>query len=540
MAIANLTEDYVRKLKVPEGKKDWPVFDEKLRGFGVRKYANGHIVYFVKYSINGKPKKQRLGPYVVGNLKAMRLEASEVLTKARQGIDVFAVKKAEAEAAASLKTLGELVPIYLEVREKGDAFWRKMRPKSLSGATHYLKDSWAPLHGVPVEQITRQQVNSRRDEIVTESGAVSANRALAALSVFFRWAIDKDHYKGAINPTRDIPPLPENKRGRVLCIEAELPVILQAADAIGGDFGAIVWLLALTGCRRQEIGGLEWSEINWDKRQLDLPGHKVKNGKPHIVPLSEPALAILKGFMHEGWEGRRYVFDAGAGFASRWWGKDQLDKRIEARLGKPLPHWILHDLRRSFVTHISELGYAPPHVIESLVNHVSGSKAGVAGVYNRAVYLPERRKALEDWGRHLTEHTRPFAVPASQNEATEHPTNSAAISSSAARRCDHDARYLGCQRYGWPRAWNCRRSPIGVKERHPREFRRNQQPARQRNKSMIRRRATLVAQRIPSGFGGTSDVSAGQVACLFLTPIAVLACAALLRCSRCVEARTPR
>jgi len=87
------------------------------------------------------------------------------------------------------------------------------------------------------------------------------------------------------------------------------------------------------------------------------------------------------------------------------WGtsKPVLDKRIAERRGAPLqPRWTIHDIRRSVVTHISELGYAQPHVVEAIVNHISGSKAGVAGVYNRATYLPEKRPALEDWGRYLT------------------------------------------------------------------------------------------------------------------------------------------
>jgi hypothetical protein len=71
-----------------------------------------------------------------------------------------------------------------------------------------------------------------------------------------------------------------------------------------------------------------------------------------------------------------------------------------------MPAWRLHDLRRSFVTMLGELGFAPPHVIEAIVNHVSGHKAGVAGTYNKALYLEERRKALEAWGRYVEETVR--------------------------------------------------------------------------------------------------------------------------------------
>src|SRR5262249_5121375 len=138
MATANLTEDFVRKLKVPEGEKDLVMWDEKTKRFGVRKYAKGHASYIVKYSVNGKSKKHTLGPGLEGNLKAMRLEAGDFLRDAHAGKDRRAENKAAAEAVARLKTLGESIGPYLETREKGDASWRKMRPKSLTGATHYL------------------------------------------------------------------------------------------------------------------------------------------------------------------------------------------------------------------------------------------------------------------------------------------------------------------------------------------------------------------------------------------------------------------
>ena len=260
-------------------------------------------------------------------------------------------------------------------------------------------------------------VEKCRDEIASKSGAMSANRAHTALAGFFKWAIKNGYVTGA-KPTRDIDPLRERSRSRVLT-EAELVVIWQACE--DDDFGKIVRLLMLTGCRREEIGGLLWAEFFSAKGphgQIELPEHRVKNKRPHIVPLSKAALAILQSCVHEGYEGRRHVF-GGSGFASWWYGKAELDKRIAARLGSPMPHWTLHDLRRSFVTHISELGYAPRHVVESLVNHISGSKAGVAGVYNRAQYLPERQEAMEKWGRRLTERTRPFAVPAPQNKTAD-------------------------------------------------------------------------------------------------------------------------
>src|SRR5262249_20746929 len=116
--MANLTENFVQALKVPEGKLDIQVFDDKLPGFGVRKYAKGHAVYIVKYSVRGKSRKQTLGRVVPGNLKAMRLEASAILAKAHQSIDALAQATAAAEATSRLKTPGAPVVPYLEVRAK--------------------------------------------------------------------------------------------------------------------------------------------------------------------------------------------------------------------------------------------------------------------------------------------------------------------------------------------------------------------------------------------------------------------------------------
>ena len=164
-------------------------------------------------------------------------------------------------------------------------------------------------------------------------------------------------------------------------------------------------LLLLTGQRRREIGDLAWSEIDLDARQIELPAIRTKNNRPHLVPLSDHALALFRTIAHR--DDRELVFGRGEGGFSGWSkAKAELDMRIaekrkKAGIKKSMPPWIIHDLRRSFVTHINESKIAPPHVVEALVNHISGHQAGVAGVYNKALYLDERRQALEAWGRHI-------------------------------------------------------------------------------------------------------------------------------------------
>jgi integrase len=161
-------------------------------------------------------------------------------------------------------------------------------------------------------------------------------------------------------------------------------------------------LLALTGQRAAEISGLKWSELHGDA--FVLPPERTKNGKEHGVPLSEPARAIIGGQpRRQGSDGklRDFVFGYADGPFSGWTGgRKLLNTRIEKATGQALPHWTPHDLRRSFATHASKLGIQP-HVIEAILNHVSGFRAGVAGIYNRNPYDAEKRTALALWADHL-------------------------------------------------------------------------------------------------------------------------------------------
>ena len=201
--MAKVTDQFIRSLQVPEGAKDVQAFDDSCPGFGVRKQASGHTTFFVKYAIGKQQRRKTLGPFVPGALAAIRREATLVLAKAKLGTDVVGDAKKARQEAEQAKTLGELVPIYLALREKGNEFWKPLRPRSLAEVTRFLKHAWQPLHDLAVAEITRAMVKERRNEIVSESGAVSANRALCALGGFFGWAIDEEHITGA-NPTLDI------------------------------------------------------------------------------------------------------------------------------------------------------------------------------------------------------------------------------------------------------------------------------------------------------------------------------------------------
>ncbi|MES0385987.1 MAG: site-specific integrase, partial [Hyphomicrobium sp.] len=178
--------------------------------------------------------------------------------------------------------------------------------------------------------------------------------------------------------------------------EPEIAAVWHASRDMG-DYGVIVRLLILTGQRKCEIADLVWSEIDFVKDQIDLPGARTKNSRPHVIPLSTRAAATLAGVPERN--GRDFVFgEGGKGFQG--WSKSKLI--LDTKLPADMPPWCLHDLRRSVVTALNENGLAAPHVIEALVNHVSGHKASIAGVYNKAVYAAEKREASQAWGEHVS------------------------------------------------------------------------------------------------------------------------------------------
>jgi integrase len=199
-----------------------------------------------------------------------------------------------------------------------------------------------------------------------------------------------------VNPVTATNKSDERPRDRVLS-DAEVAAIWRACE--DNDYGRILRLLILTGQRRDEIGAMCWSEIDLAKRVWSMPAERTKNKRPHDIYLSDPAVAIIKAIPRR--EGRDLIFGYGAGGYSGWSGsKETLDKRITEAGGKPLAPWVLHDIRRTVATGMANVGVMP-HVVEAVLNHVSGHKAGVAGVYNRASYANEKRQALDVWAAHV-------------------------------------------------------------------------------------------------------------------------------------------
>ena len=163
----------------------------------------------------------------------------------------------------------------------------------------------------------------------------------------------------------------------------------------GDDFGRIVKLLVLTGCRRQEVGGMCWSELDPDNGVWTIPKERSKNGRAHTLPLPQLAWDIIEGVPHRATRDHLFGVHAGEGFTN-WHAKDSLD----LRLGAAVRPYHLHDIRRSVATRMADIG-VQPHIIEQILNHQSGHKRGPAGIYNRSSYEREVRAALALWADHI-------------------------------------------------------------------------------------------------------------------------------------------
>jgi integrase len=168
--------------------------------------------------------------------------------------------------------------------------------------------------------------------------------------------------------------------------------VIIAARQIGGPYGGIVELLALTGQRREEAARCVWDEIDLDNRLWTLPNLRTKNAKPHIVHLSDQAIAVLGRAKKLG----KFVFSAAGTHPFQDFSKAK--RELDAISG--VTGWRLHDLRRTCVSGMAGLGVAP-HVADKILNHQSGTISGVAAVYQRHQFMAERREAIEKWGAHI-------------------------------------------------------------------------------------------------------------------------------------------
>jgi len=402
MPRTKLTAAAVEKIKPPpSGQIEY--FDQLLPSFGLRVSSKGAKSWFLMTRVEGRLIRMTLGKARAMPLAKARDEARRLMNLAAAGQDPRLVKS-EAKRKRDEQHRSTFGVCSEEFLERYVA--ARLRPSTMREYKRILTGPdtrhW---QSRPISSITKREVLDVIEKMEGRGSPGAAARALAYLGKFFNWCAERDIIE--VVPTDRIRPShPPTKRDRVLS-EEELVYVIRAIDAEQSVFGPLFLILLMTGQRRGEVAGMRWSEIrDFDTVEAlwEIPGERTKNKQAHIVPLPPAVCNVLKTLPRTG----DLVFTTTGETPVSGFGKAKarLDARVAAFREEDglegVPSWTLHDLRRTMVTMMNEkLGIAP-HVVEAVVNHVSGlAKAGVAGVYNRALYLEERRRALTEWSRFL-------------------------------------------------------------------------------------------------------------------------------------------
>jgi integrase len=373
------------------------LWDGKVPGFGLKVTPAGSKIYLYQYRLGGRGAKVRrftIGKHGAISPDQARTEAKRLAMLVAQGNDPQLQKKETRRQAIDLAFAA-----YVDrfARDCLEIDW-----KASAGEVEAMLRTYAvPVIGdKPLPLIIRSDISAVIRPL--RSKPASASKLFAVMRRLFRWAVSEGDIESSPMAGMEAPPKPD-ARDRFLEDE-ELALVWRNCQALGYPFGPMARLLILTGTRRNEVSDLPWSELSRDKRLWSLPAARAKNGEATDVPLSDMAVALLDSLAGKGnWPRRGFVFTttgktAVSGFSRA---KTRIDALVtKSNGGDALPDWTLHDLRRTLATGMQRLGVRF-EVTEALLNHKSGARSGVAGVYQRHDWGPEKRAALQAWADHI-------------------------------------------------------------------------------------------------------------------------------------------
>lgn len=363
--------------------------------------------------IAGKPRKFTLGRYPSHGLADAREWARELTRQRDGGIDPAAERSrlaaiAAAEAHRATYTVDVAFDAYM--RAEGG------RRKSADDKRRMYDANFKPVIGsLPLDKVDRAAIGG----VIAakfKTHPTSSNRLVALIRRFFRWCLTKGHDETGltVDPAAHITKLADEvKRDRVLT-DYEVALLLTALRDEEPAFAIPMRLLLLTGARRSEMFEARWDEFDMAAGNWLLPANRSKNNLPHIVPLSADAQAIINAI--PPCASSPLLFGSARNPANAVSGISKMMARLRARMerlaadrGRTVAHWQIHDLRRTAATGMAALK-VPPHEVEAVLNHVSGARASVAGIYNRHAYFDEKQRALEVWAAKVSHIEKHIAV----------------------------------------------------------------------------------------------------------------------------------
>lgn len=382
----DLTTRFVETVKV-DTRTDFQ--DNMIRGLWLRVSPSGVRTWSLVYTRESDGMRQRvkLGRFPDMPLEKARQAALKGMTAIVDGADPAGDKRTMRKAM----TVAELGEIFVEE-------YAKPNKRTWAEDERILKKEVNPEIGrLKAAAVKRRDILDIIDAKAKAGKPVQSNNILATVRKMFGWAVDQDYLP--ISPVTGIKPRGKSvKRDRVLT-DAEIKRIWPAISAapISAEVADILRLLFFTGQRSGEVCGMRRGEIDVDKWTWTIPGERSKNGLAHVVPLPIPARGIVQSALERA--------------------EDEKDSPLFSRVGTPIESnavakavrlnfqtfdekWTAHDIRRTVATGMADIGVSP-HIVEACLNHISGFRSGVAGVYNRSKYEPEKRRAFDMWAERL-------------------------------------------------------------------------------------------------------------------------------------------
>lgn len=421
MATGYITKRSVDALKPGNGQSFfWDAGDGAIKGFGVRVTPAGVKAYVYQYRLGGRGaavRRYTIGRHGEFTPETARARAVELAEQVRRNIDPIEAeaveRKARGEKAQEARDLAfsAYAERFLSMHVQPNT------PDSYGFAEAILRLHVTPvLDHKPLPEITRRDVLAVIDRIETAQLSVRRN-SFAVMRKLFNWARARGDVERSPLEGMEPPPAVQS-RDRILS-DDELTLAFRAAQSLPYPFGPMFELLFATGQRRDEAAGLDWSELDRSTGLWTLPRERAKNDESSIIPLNQLAIAALDRAAGRGldasadWPRTGLVFTTTgttpvSGFSKA---KAKLDARMNALAQECLSEaatapltairpWRVHDARRTLATGLQRLGVRF-EVTEAVLNHVSGSRSGIAGVYQRHGWGPEKRAALDAWGAHV-------------------------------------------------------------------------------------------------------------------------------------------
>ncbi|MFH5926570.1 tyrosine-type recombinase/integrase [Roseomonas xinghualingensis] len=410
-----LTDATVAALRCPPNRKDMTVADASLPGFWCRVGGGaGSKVFLYRYKRDGRSHRVVLGTFGQITTAAARRKAEGLRGQVVDARDPLAERRAARAAARAAEAVSkaEAARAAFTVRTLIQGWSdHHLAERSASYRTRVPREMRAALAGwldAPAADFGHADAVRALDDAKASRGPVAANRLQAVARACWGWACKRGTL--AANPWQATPkPSREVSRDRVLS-DAELTLVWHAAGTLGHPWTPIIRLMILTGQRRGEVAELRWAELDLDGATWNLPAARAKNGRANAIPLPPPAVATLRALprVQVDEEPSPLVFCNARGTAPSGFGRavERLTSavakaRIEAAPdAPPIAPFTLHDLRRTVATGLQRLGVRL-EVTEAVLNHVSGSRSGIVGVYQRHGWDREKRTALDAWAGHV-------------------------------------------------------------------------------------------------------------------------------------------